>query len=142
MSDKLKSVTESLATLADAPEQLSNQIDKLAATPAAQKLRRMDEGAGRMVSRVKAAVWLVAATIAGALAYTAWAMTSGWVEIILAGIPAAVALFALWCGISNLRTPTTASAILIEEIEDRVKPARWILLGLRKLFGGGKPAES
>ncbi len=138
MSEKLQSVKDSLSGLAEMPEQVSRHVETLANSAAGRKFRQLDASTGRLVSRAKAFAWVAGAAVAGAMAYTGWSVTSGWVQIFLTCIPAAVAAWALWYANSHLRQPTTASAILIEEIEDRVKPARWILLGLRKLFGFGR----
>lgn len=140
MWTKMRNLAGAMGELADVPNKVSAQIDTLKETETGQKLQALDARLGRTVSWAKSALWLAASLPALAVGYLAWASTNGWIAIALVGVAAVAFCWFAWRGLSHLLWPQTASAILVDELEGRVKPARWALTGLRAVIGPRRAA--
>ena len=124
-----------LGFLSRAPGEIGNRIDELKQSPAGRRVVAFDEKAGRLYGRARAALWFALCVPAAAIAYYAAVLTGGWLEITLVTLFGGVALFAACCAVSHLRARQAASEILVDELEDRVRPAKWLLGALRLLTG-------
>ncbi len=135
MLTRMRNLVCAKSGLAGMTKKISKHIDALKTTETGKKVRRLDARVGHSVSRLKAAVWFAATVPALAIGYLAWASTDGWIEVVLVGVAAAAFSWCAWRGLSHMLRPRTASEILVEELEDRAKPARWALTGLRAITG-------
>ena len=130
-----------LGFLTRAPQEIGDQIEELKATPGGQRIVALDEKAGRLYARVHAVFWSAVALALAAIGYGATFITYGWVETAVLALAGAGGLYAAWCAVSHLRNPQAASEILVEELEDRVRPARWAFRTLR-FFGSRESAAA
>ncbi len=130
-----------LGVLTSAPQQISEKIDDLKTSPGGRKLIQMDTTAGRIYSRFNAAFWFAICAVILAIVYIAGLLSEGWVETTIIIVAAGPFLAALWFGVSHLRNPQTASDILVEELEDRARPVKWLLQVL-KLFSGRRQSSA
>lgn len=135
MRARLRRLFELLGLLAETPNQVAGKIEEMKASPTGRKLTEIDARAGRFYARLNAAFWFALCAPLLGLAYLAGLVTDGWVETTILCILAVPVLYAAWSGFDRLRNPQSASEILVEELEDRVRPARWIMRILR-FFGG------
>jgi hypothetical protein len=142
MDETLQRLNQALGPLAAAPQALGRKVEALKASPGGRRLIALDARAGRLFSRAVAAGWLAACAGVLAAGYGLSLVTSGWVETAVLAALAVPFLYALMRGVSHLRAPRAASEIILDEIEDRVAPARWILR-VAGLFTGrkGTPAD-
>ena len=130
-----------LGILSRAPEEIGDRLDELKETPGGRRLVALDETAGRLYARAHAAFWFAVCVPAGLLGYGAWWLTDGMLETVLVAVCAGLFLTAAWFAVSHLRNARAASEILVEEVEDRVKPARWALRLIRMFSGRRAAAE-
>ncbi len=135
MQERLRQLTDKLDQVAQAPSQLGDTVDRLKASPGGRKLTELDAKAGRLYARVIAAAWFLAGVAALTLGYVGGLLTEGWTRHAIYFAAAVVFLGALWGGISRLRNARAASELLVEELEDRVKPAKWTLQAIRSVSG-------
>ena len=140
MTATISRLVQMLGFLRRAPEDVADKVEELKASPGGQKLVALDQKAGRIYARVHATVWFVAALPLAGLGYLSWALASGWLKTTLVAVFAALSVTAVWYAVSHLRNPSAASEVLIEELEDRVRPARWALGVLRALWPGKSAA--
>ena len=143
MQTKVTQLSETLEQIKDAPRQFGEKLDELKQTPGGQKLVETDARIGRYYATIKSLLWFVAGIpvlIAGYLLVLATDGTTGSVIVI-----ATTALICglIWMGVRCIRNARAASDILIEELEDTARPARWTLRLLRSVtgLGGSKSRE-
>jgi hypothetical protein len=141
MKALFRPITAALGRLSRAPEAIGDQVQELKQTPGGRRLVALDESAGRLYARAHAAFWFAVCVPAALLGYGAWLLADGPTETVLIAIAAGLFLAAARYAIAHLRRPQAASEVLIEELEDRVRPARWALRVLR-FFGGRNSATA
>lgn len=140
MWSKLKRAGEAFGVIASVPERLSQEIEEAKASPTGRRVIALDEKAGRFVCRTKAALWLVAGVPVAGVGYAAYALTGGWLQTGLLAICGMVLLYIVTCAVVLVSRPQSASEIVVDELQDRVKPARWIAWAAGALLGKRRSA--
>ena len=141
MQTKLEKVGARLEQLARAPQQLGDTVEALKASAVGNRLNEMDHRAGRLYAHANAAIWFaVCAAILGVGSLSVW-MTSGRLEAALLIVMVVLMVGAGWIGVARMRQSRAASAILINELEDRVWPAKWARSALRAISRKGKAQD-
>lgn len=135
MQAKLQQLGEACESLTDLPGRLSDHVDELKASPKVQKLQELDAKAGRWFSRLTAVLWSAAAIPVLGAGYLAWTFTGGWFQTGLLGLSGVLLAWIVWSAVSRILNPPSASELIIDEVEDRVRPAAWALRAIRFVTG-------
>ena len=137
MQTKVKQLTDSLEQIKDAPRQFGDKIDELKQTSGGQALIETDARIGRYYAAIKSLLWFAAGIPVLIVGYLLVLATDGTTETVIVLATTMLVAGLIWMGVSCIRNARTASAILIEELEDRARPARWTLRLLQSLTGLG-----
>lgn len=137
MQTKVKQLTESLEQIKDAPRQFGEKIDELKQTSGGQALIETDTRIGRYYATIKSLLWFAAGIPVLIVGYLLVLATDGTTETVIVMATTGLVAGLIWMGVSCIRNARTASAILIEELEDRARPARWTLKLLQSVTGLG-----
>ena len=140
MWSKLKNAGQAFGVVASVPDRLSQEIEDAKASPTGRKVIAFDERAGRIVSRVKAVLWIAAGVPVAGIGYAAYAFTGGWLQTGLLALCAMVLLYIVTCAVVLISRPQSASEMVVDELHDRVKPAKWIAWAFGALLGRRRPA--
>ena len=143
MQAKVKQLTESLEQIKDAPQQFGEKIDELKQTSGGKALMETDARIGRYYATVKSLLWFAAGIPVLIVGYLLVLATDGTTETAIVITTTVLVAGLVWMGVSCIRNARAASEILIEELEDRARPARWTLRLLQSVtgLGGSKKAK-
>ena len=106
-------------------QQVEAKIEELKQSPYGQKAARVDTRVGWVYCWLIAIGWLTLAVTTAAIAYIVYSLALGWFTSAAAIVSLTVATYACYRGFSGLIRPRTASEIMIDELQDRVRPLSW-----------------
>ena len=138
MQAKVTQLNDAFEQIKDAPRQLGDKFDELKQSPGGQKLLETDARIGRYYATVKSVLWFAAGLPVLAIGYALVLATEGTTETIIVVVTATLIAGCIWMGAHCIRSAKAASEILIDDLEERVRPVRWTLRMLRKLTGIGQ----
>lgn len=137
MHPKVSQLGEALEQIKDAPRQFGDKIDGLKQSPGGRKFMQADARIGRYYATVRSLFWFATGIPVLITGYLLVLATDGTIETVVVVVTAALLAGAIWMGVSCIRNARTASDILIDELEERVRPARWTLRLLKSVTGLG-----